>query len=708
MPARHRAPRAGRLIGVLGTAAAVVVALLPATAASAQSAPAPEPTTTVTPTATPAPVATPSEQEPAQPPAPAPAPEPEPAPETSAPVPAPEATEVAEAVDVPSPETTYTVPPVAEVERTDLSEVVATTPLEEKDAGGDVTVDVADPGNAPYPESAAGSGAADGASGSRFELSRPAASIVPAAAVVGFRPGNIISDAVFANRNAMTAAQIASFINGKVASCKAGYTCLEEYVETTRTRKADAYCSQYTGGSRESAARIIHKVSQACGINPRVLLVMLQKEQGLVTHTWPSDWRFTIAMGMGCPDTADCDKTYYGFFNQVYGAARQMKIYSKSSYFNWYAPGGTRSILYHPNKSCGSSGVYVQNQATANLYYYTPYQPNRASIAAGFGTGDSCSSYGNRNFYNYFRAWFGSTGSVVSSRVYGDDRYATSADLSSRYTAGAPVAYVASGADYADALSAAPAAATLGGPLLLTMPKTLPASVRDELRRLKPKRIVVVGGTGAVSSAVYRELAKIQPNIRRDAGADRYATSRVVNQRAFPGGTSLAYVATGRDFPDALSAAVAAGALRAPVVLVNGKESSVGSATLSHLKALKVKQIRIAGGTGVVSPQIQAQLAKTASVTRLAGADRYATSVEVNRAVFQDGEAPMLAVGTDFADALSGAAYVGRQGRPLLVVQRNCLPASTYNLLGARKTTAQTLLGGPEVLGRGVVDHAVC
>ena len=164
---------------------------------------------------------------------------------------------------------------------------------------------------------------------------------------------------------------------------------------------------------RERASTIIYKVAQACGINPQVLIVMLQKEQGLVTHTWPSDWRYTIAMGQGCPDTAACDTRYYGFFNQVYGAAWQLKRYANppgtSQYFTWYAPGNTWNVRYHPNEACGSAPVYIQNQATANLYYYTPYQPNAAALRAGYGEGDGCSAYGNRNFFQYFTDWFGST-----------------------------------------------------------------------------------------------------------------------------------------------------------------------------------------------------------------------------------------------------------------------------------------------------------
>ena len=172
-------------------------------------------------------------------------------------------------------------------------------------------------------------------------------------------------------------------------------------------------------GRRERAGvRIIYKVAQACGINPQVILVMLQKEQGLILSSAPSAYNYRAAMGQGCPDTADCDVRYYGFFNQVQGAAWQLKRYANpvgtTKVFTWYAPGKTWNVRYHPNVACGSSPVYIQNQATANLYYYTPYQPNGAALAAGYSaSSDPCSSYGNRNFFQFFTDWFGSTQTSV-------------------------------------------------------------------------------------------------------------------------------------------------------------------------------------------------------------------------------------------------------------------------------------------------------
>jgi uncharacterized protein with LGFP repeats len=203
---------------------------------------------------------------------------------------------------------------------------------------------------------------------------------------------------------------VQTFLDRKGASCRTGSDgspCLRVYRQDTPDRAADAHCAAYDGRTQETAAAIVAKVGQACGINPRVLLVLLQKEQGLVTTTSPTATRYQKATGYACPDTAACDSRYFGFFNQVYSAAHRFKEYAASP--RNYFPGRWNTILYHPDRTCGSSSVYVYNQATAGLYTYTPYQPNGAALRAGYGTGDRCSAYGNRNFFSYYTDWFGST-----------------------------------------------------------------------------------------------------------------------------------------------------------------------------------------------------------------------------------------------------------------------------------------------------------
>lgn len=234
----------------------------------------------------------------------------------------------------------------------------------------------------------------------------PGAQQAHAAVATDFDPGWIISDPVFYDSGAMNASSVQAFLNSKVTSCSSGYTCLKSYSEGVLARSADSRCSALPGGS-QSAASIIANVAAACGINPQVLLVMLEKEQGLVSATSPTASRYRIAMGYGCPDTAPCDTEYYGFSNQLYNAARQFKVY-QSTQNSWnYRAGRANTIQFNPNAGCGSSSVYIQNQATAALYIYTPYQPNQAALNNLYGSGDACSAYGNRNFWRTFTDWFG-------------------------------------------------------------------------------------------------------------------------------------------------------------------------------------------------------------------------------------------------------------------------------------------------------------
>lgn len=246
-----------------------------------------------------------------------------------------------------------------------------------------------------------------------------------------FSAGRIIDDSIFFNANSMNTTDIQNFLNAKVPSCDtwgnqiysggttravygaskgnpAPYSCLKDYRQTTTTKTPDAYCAGHTSGNK-SSAQIIYEVSQSCGISPKVLLVLLQKEQSLVTDDWPWNIQYRSATGYGCPDTAPCDAEYYGFFNQVYAAARVYKYYAANpTQFN-YRAGRNNYILYNPNTACGGSNVYIQNQATAGLYVYTPYQPNASALNNLYGSGDACGAYGNRNFWRMYNDWFGNT-----------------------------------------------------------------------------------------------------------------------------------------------------------------------------------------------------------------------------------------------------------------------------------------------------------
>jgi putative cell wall-binding protein len=296
------------------------------------------------------------------------------------------------------------------------------------------------------------------------------------------------------------------------------------------------------------------------------------------------------------------------------------------------------------------------------------------------------------------------------NRRAGADRYATALAISASFAPRVPVLYVATGADFPDALSAAPAAAAQGGPLLL-VPSTGPTTaILNEIRRLEPARIVVVGGEGAVSSTTYQTLRALAPSIRRDAGDDRYATSRVIVERAFSGAYDV-FLATGRNFPDALSASAAAGSMRSPVLLIDGNRESVPTAVNTQLTALGAERVRLVGGTAVVSSGIESALVTRfgrSDVVRHAGADRYATSAAVNKAIFTSASTVFFAVGTAFPDALAGAALAGAMEAPLYVVPSNCVPAATLTHVRLLAPYSRVLLGGTSVLGSGVANLVAC
>ncbi|MBC7592033.1 MAG: hypothetical protein H7226_13455 [Salinibacterium sp.] len=230
-----------------------------------------------------------------------------------------------------------------------------------------------------------------------------------------FDPGLIISDQEFYSSSAMTELQIQSFLDLQIGSCS-NNQCLNVLRVDTQDRArlvsdstGQVRCGAFQGGSGLSAATVIFRAQAACGISAKVLLVTLQKEQGLLSNRAPSQARLDRAMGFACPDTAPCATDSLGFANQVYKGALQLNTYKAAKFGR---QPGVHFVQYHPNAGCGGTQVNVQNFATAALYNYTPYQPNGAALANLTASGDACSSYGNRNFWVYYNGWFGSTGTA--------------------------------------------------------------------------------------------------------------------------------------------------------------------------------------------------------------------------------------------------------------------------------------------------------
>ncbi|MDH6182559.1 2',3'-cyclic-nucleotide 2'-phosphodiesterase (5'-nucleotidase family)/putative cell wall-binding protein [Microbacteriaceae bacterium SG_E_30_P1] len=295
-------------------------------------------------------------------------------------------------------------------------------------------------------------------------------------------------------------------------------------------------------------------------------------------------------------------------------------------------------------------------------------------------------------------------------RIGGANRYEVGVNISqASYPETAPVVYVANGENYPDALSAGPAAAFEGGPLLLVRPNEAPDAVLAEIERLQPSKIVVVGGTLSVTEGTFNDLKELADETVRITGANRYEVSRNIAEYAFGGeDVPVAYVATGEKFPDALSAGGAAGVQNAPVLLVRGSATDLDAATEDLLDSLGTTETRVLGGEASVSAGVFTDLAAITDATRFGGANRYEAARAINSDAFESADQAFLATGLNFPDALAGSAWAATSGSPLYVVPGNCITAGVLADLNTLGVSEVTLLGGEASLSPEVAELAVC
>ncbi len=317
-----------------------------------------------------------------------------------------------------------------------------------------------------------------------------------------------------------------------------------------------------------------------------------------------------------------------------------------------------------------------------------------------------------------------SNGGVASDtknvRIQGSDRFATAVEISKHgfpapFATGTGTVFVATGLDYPDSLSAAPVAAKMNAPLLLATAENLPTTTANEIQRLKPKTIIVVGGVSAVGSSVATQLAGLLPGVtvKRVQGATRFDTSIELSKLGWPtnGSAANAFIATGYGFADALSAGPAAKQVNGPVLLVPGGSAEAFPATKAELVRLNNTRMYVAGGVSAVAESVVTSLKRTPShaVTRYAGADRFATSAMIVNQHFPGiSSSTYWASGSNFADALTGAAVAGKHGMPLLLSLPDCMPSITYSANDSHKPTNTYLLGGAAALNDTVLWGNEC
>lgn len=279
-------------------------------------------------------------------------------------------------------------------------------------------------------------------------------------------------------------------------------------------------------------------------------------------------------------------------------------------------------------------------------------------------------------------------------RFGGADRYETSIKISQNNFETTDYIILVSGGDFPDALSAAPLSKKYSAPILLTKKDELSEESIEEIKRLNAKKAFILGGDLIISERVEKQLADINVSPTRIYGKDRYETSLKVAQVL--GSWKEAFIASGENFPDAVSAAPIAALKGMPIILTKGKE--LPKSVKEFVRENSSPMYYIVGGQGAVSEA--AIINDIAHYKRLEGKDRYKTNEAVinefiNEVAFEN---TYIASGQAFPDALSGAAAAVKTSSPIVLVSKNYDVRNSIIKENLDKILTLTILGQKGVI----------
>lgn len=272
------------------------------------------------------------------------------------------------------------------------------------------------------------------------------------------------------------------------------------------------------------------------------------------------------------------------------------------------------------------------------------------------------------------------------TRISGKDRIQTSVEISkSAYTTSENVV-LASGFNFADALSAGQLASALNAPLLLSSQNKLDSQTKNEIERLKAKKVYVVGGDNAISkSGVDTTLKSKNINVARLEGQDRYSTSKKVMEKTKEIiNPEYLLIASGKNFPDALAATSFFVNHKSVMVLSDGV--TYPQSNLQEIAIGGVNQLPLKGFKG----------------KRVSGKDRYETALEIAKLSFDKNNNAILASGQVFADSLSAVGLTKKHNAPIILTQSNSLTENAKKYLNGKNVF---IVGGEKTVVNDILTR---
>lgn len=293
-----------------------------------------------------------------------------------------------------------------------------------------------------------------------------------------------------------------------------------------------------------------------------------------------------------------------------------------------------------------------------------------------------------------------SSGQIVPTRIAGKNRYESAAQISREQFTNAKKVIVVNSQKYADALSAT----TLSDgrySILYTEKDTLPTATRNEIQRLNPIEVYLLGGKQSISDGIENILKKYANKVTRIAGKDRYETSAKV---AAMSNKKNIVIASGENFSDPLYASSYAYSNNAKILLSSGKTLSRETRDYLLRNKSKIGNVTVVGGGKSISSStvryIQSVTGK--NVGRISGRNRYEGSVKVANSMNKS--KVFIASGEDFADALAISPLAQKLNAPILLSAKGKLDTSVIAFLNNFKNSIKDvfIVGGYRTIDNNV------
>lgn len=296
---------------------------------------------------------------------------------------------------------------------------------------------------------------------------------------------------------------------------------------------------------------------------------------------------------------------------------------------------------------------------------------------------------------------------AAAIRIAGASRFETAVAASSASVYQSDYAILVSSRSYPDALASTALSRVFNAPMLYSGENQLNTATLNELKRIKAKKVFLVGGPTAISAAVESNLKSLGYSVERVAGANRYQTAVQIGQllRA-QYNSSTALVVNGNTTSDALVAGAYASHFGSPIVYTD--KNKMDNASINFLKT-NYKKVIIVGGEASVAPAVRTSLEKSGlTVERASGQNRYMTANDFAKKYFPNTTRVILASGADdkLADGLVGGTLGGFKCAPILLVKHSDILSSVTDYFKSNPTHVAYVLGGESTISKTVLQTA--